>query len=275
MNMDNSPKVYEVRQSPGRGLGAFATKLIPRGTRILAEAPLLFTKINHYLKSDLEDTFNALTTEQKDQFWALHSGHGQDPERWPSQIHSGVSAHEAQRIREQHESRLAPEKSVLSVFMVNCMEMGNGAGVFAEAARFNHSCAPNANFSWNENIGQETIHATRDIEEGEVSLLSPLSQITFHCWPKIEGFLATNSLLHDGTKPTDLTVRKSFSAMLTRLAIRDFVAGTCRVTASLATATFAKSPSPSLRMTIFRRSQKQVRHGATGWWRLKRKAHRA
>lgn len=47
------------------------------------------------------------------------------------------------------------------------MEVGKGAGVFPLAARFNHSCSPNACFSWNAAIGRETIHAMCDIEPGK------------------------------------------------------------------------------------------------------------
>lgn len=47
------------------------------------------------------------------------------------------------------------------------MEKEGGAAVFPHAARFNHSCNPNACFSWNAAIQKETIHAMRDIEKDE------------------------------------------------------------------------------------------------------------
>lgn len=47
------------------------------------------------------------------------------------------------------------------------MEMGKGAGIFYDCARFNHSCSSNAYFSWNVRIGKETIHAIKDIKAGE------------------------------------------------------------------------------------------------------------
>lgn len=52
------------------------------------------------------------------------------------------------------------------------MEMGKGAAIFPHAARFNHGCNPNACFTWNEGVGKETIHAMRDIKEGEEITIS-------------------------------------------------------------------------------------------------------
>jgi hypothetical protein len=52
------------------------------------------------------------------------------------------------------------------------MEVGRGAGVFPHAARFNHHCNPNACFTYNTSIERETIHAMRDIKEGEEITIS-------------------------------------------------------------------------------------------------------
>lgn len=38
-------------------------------------------------------------------------------------------------------------------------------GLFLDAARFNHSCRPNGQKTWNANIGRPTVHAVRDIEQ--------------------------------------------------------------------------------------------------------------
>ena len=46
------------------------------------------------------------------------------------------------------------------------------SGIFEHASRFNHSCIPNAHFTWNPDIGQDgqgrlTVHAIRDIAFGD------------------------------------------------------------------------------------------------------------
>lgn len=79
---------------------------------------------------------------------------------------------ELQRIKEQHGARIAKDPSVVSIFQTNCMEMDDGAAVFPHAARFNHSCKPNANFSWNPNIEKETIHIINDVKKDEEITLS-------------------------------------------------------------------------------------------------------
>lgn len=164
-----APKLYDIRESPGKGLGSFATRDIPRGTRILSERPLLSIDKHPYLISDLEAAFAKLSQSDQKKFFGLHSNHGQDPKYYPSETYPSIPAREKRRIQEQHEARIGKEKSLLSIFQTNCMEKGEGAGVFYEAARFNHSCMPNAHFAWNADIGMETIHTTKDVEAGAVS----------------------------------------------------------------------------------------------------------
>lgn len=157
---------------PGKGVGCFALKPLRAGTRILAEDPLLIVPITDYVQADIQEAFDKLSPDQKELYFTLHSEHGQDPRAWPSQIHHTVTGRERQRIQEQHEARIGKEPSLISIFQTNCMEMGKGAAVFPCAARFNHSCNPNACFSWNSAIGKETIHIINDVKTGEQITLS-------------------------------------------------------------------------------------------------------
>ncbi|RMZ70357.1 SET domain-containing 5 [Pyrenophora seminiperda CCB06] len=154
---------YEVRKIPGKGYGCFALKPLLRGTRILAEDPLLIVPKANYMLCDIEKAFAELTPDQKKLYFSLHSGHGQDPKQWPSRIHESVEAKERQRIQEQHAARVGKEPTVISIFQINCMEMNRGAAVFPYSARFNHACNPKACFTWNSNIGKETIHIMNDV----------------------------------------------------------------------------------------------------------------
>lgn len=52
------------------------------------------------------------------------------------------------------------------------MECETGAAIFEIAARFNHSCIPNAFFSWNTIKHEERIYSSRAIEAGEEITLS-------------------------------------------------------------------------------------------------------
>jgi hypothetical protein len=125
-----------------------------------------------YLASDIESAFSKLSASDKELYFSLHSGHGQDPKTWPSRIHESVEPHERQRIQEQHKARVGKEASLISIFQINCMELDKGAAIFPHAARFNHACNPNATFSWNSAIGKETIHAMKDIKVGEEITIS-------------------------------------------------------------------------------------------------------
>jgi hypothetical protein len=144
---------YEIRAIPGKGYGCVSLKPIPRGTRILAEDPLLIVPVGDYMLSDVQKAFDSLTPSQQTLYYTLHSSHGQDPKKWPSRIHDS-------------------SPSLISIFQTNCMEMNAGAAVFPHAARFNHSCNPNACFSWNASIGKETIHVMSPIPAGEEITLS-------------------------------------------------------------------------------------------------------
>jgi hypothetical protein len=164
--------LYEVRSIPGKGYGCFATRTLKRGTRILADKPLLIVPVAEYYESDIKEPFSKLSKEEQALYFSLHSAHGQNPENWPKHIHPLVSSREKCRIEEQHNARVAKEPSLVSIFQTNCMELDGGAAIFPNAARFNHSCNPNACFTWNPAIGKETIHAMRDIEKDEEITLS-------------------------------------------------------------------------------------------------------
>jgi len=152
---------------PNKGYGCFAIKDLKRGTRILTDSPLLIVPIAHYLKSDVEEAAKKLSASERALYFSLASAHGQDKRKWPSRVHESVRGRELQRITEQHEARVSQSPSLVSIFQTNCMEMNNGAAVFPHAARFNHSCNPNANFTWNAAIGKETVHVINDVMAGD------------------------------------------------------------------------------------------------------------
>ena len=170
----------------------FATRPISAGTCILAESPMLVIPHGHYLKSDVEAAYSRLSVEQQGTYMTLASAHGQSSSLYPSQIHPAIPQREKQRIQEQHEARIAPSKSVLSIFMTNAMQWGSqgeGAAVFMTASRINHSCVPNAHFAWNQNLdggrGMETVYAVKDIAQGEEVTLTycdPLYDTAMRRW---------------------------------------------------------------------------------------------
>jgi hypothetical protein len=140
-----------VRPSEGKGLGVFATKLIPRGTQIIVEQPLISVAVPEMVAgqgfkimdmlSDLETEFQILSPEQQAEFLQLHDF------RFPS---------------EDKQSRL------LTIFRSNAYNTGDqNVGLFPKIARINHSCMPNSGNWWSEKQGRRVIYAAVDIQTDE------------------------------------------------------------------------------------------------------------
>ncbi|KAF6228968.1 hypothetical protein HO133_007081 [Letharia lupina] len=146
--------LYLIKASPGKGLGMFAAKDIRKGTRILAEKPFfslterpVVSWSDPYAPNDIFEAFDSLPASEKFKFMGLHC-----PER--------------------------PDCSLrFSIYEANCFEMGSGTCICLDAARINHSCIPNAHYSWNSSIERETVHAVKDISKGEEITVSYCSAI--------------------------------------------------------------------------------------------------
>ena len=142
-------KPYSINASLGKGLGMFAAANIRKGTRILEEKPFFslverpeLSEPDGYALDEIFEAFGRLSASDQDKYMSLHC-----PER--------------------------PNCSVLvSIYEANCYEMGSGACICLDASRINHSCIPNAHYSWNTNIERETLHAVKDIFKGEEITIS-------------------------------------------------------------------------------------------------------
>lgn len=141
--------LYIIKASPGKGLGMFAAVNIEKGTRILAEKPFFslverpeLSESDGYALDEISEAFGRLSVGDQDKYMSLHC-----PER--------------------------PDcNALVSIYEANCYEMGSGACICLDASRINHSCIPNAHFSWNTNIERETLHAVNDIFKGEEITIS-------------------------------------------------------------------------------------------------------
>ncbi|KAF2851069.1 hypothetical protein T440DRAFT_468189 [Plenodomus tracheiphilus IPT5] len=129
--MDN---LFTIRSSPGEGLGSFANSTILTGTLILRETPL-FNVPEPRNNSSVTTAFSRLTPAEQGTYLALHA---QNP-----------SAHD--------------NALVLDIFNSNAWQTGSRTSICPLAARFNHSCVPNAKFAWNPQLSQVTVHAVMDI----------------------------------------------------------------------------------------------------------------
>lgn len=141
----NIKEAYKICESPGRGMGFFANRLIKRGELIISEKPLVTLTNGFVIANTLEQRIEKLSQAEKDLFYSLSNS-------WPS---------------------ISPR--CMGIFKTNALPLGvdspTGA-IFPIIARSNHSCLPNANHYWNESKGLETIFALKDIENNEEITLS-------------------------------------------------------------------------------------------------------
>ncbi|KAI1663987.1 SET domain-containing protein [Pyrenophora tritici-repentis] len=131
--------IYTIRDSPGEGLGCFATTCISPGTLILSEAPL-FSVREPRTNSAVISAFAGLDHLQQELYLTLY----------------------AQKTTAEGDAR------VIDIFNSNAWQTGSCTSICPLAARFNHSCVPNASFAWNSRTSQITVHAIVAIPAGLV-----------------------------------------------------------------------------------------------------------
>lgn len=143
-NSTPQDKYLEVKSTPDRGLGVFATRKIKAGTLILSEQSLLS------LCKDEEDDHSAVERE----FMKLSRA---DQRKYP-------------KLFDAEKSRMP---RVASIYYSNCYNLDSlapdgkgGSAIGNLASRFNHSCIANAQFSYDFDHKQMMFYAIRDIPRG-------------------------------------------------------------------------------------------------------------
>lgn len=131
-----------------------ATTSIARGSLILSESPL-FTLEDHGKNAIMiASKLRALPREQQQVFFSLHNA-------WAQQI-----------------------SPLLGIVKTNSHALGvraTACGIFPECSRFNHSCVPNAAYSWDGIRSKENIYAVKDIAAGEQITVSYLGSKGNEC----------------------------------------------------------------------------------------------
>eukprot|EP00930_Biecheleria_cincta_P082535 TRINITY_DN72252_c0_g1_i1.p1 TRINITY_DN72252_c0_g1~~TRINITY_DN72252_c0_g1_i1.p1 ORF type:complete len:374 (+),score=53.42 TRINITY_DN72252_c0_g1_i1:53-1123(+) len=136
---------FRIVEVDGRGLGAIATKDFSPGELVLAERPIIGVRTNEggdAWEAELYREYDKLTVEEQAEVWKLHDVCVQKP-----------------------------EKSLEGIFFTNCISRGTGyrwdMGLMLKLSRFNHSCCPNLEQSWDEDAGQAHLVAAEPIKAGE------------------------------------------------------------------------------------------------------------
>jgi SET domain len=139
---------FELKPSPGKGWGAFATRRIERGAMVLKEKPLFVIRKPHeeITEEDVWTAFQQLVPGEKQQFLYLRDN-GSRPFTHMTQACAENSFAISNSIRPQ-----ANDPPIHGLFLLH--------------SRFNHSCIPNSKILI---TGEKIIasFATKDIVAGE------------------------------------------------------------------------------------------------------------
>ncbi|KAE9377885.1 TPR domain-containing protein, partial [Stipitochalara longipes BDJ] len=179
--------MYEIKSAGLKGLGVFAKAFIPRGTRILSESPLLAIRTGQNA-GDIYSASRILSLEEKSRFLQLSSHVTKELSilRWSQAAWYTLKYTLTSLFGRKGKVLIAwqnPKEHVmiLSIFRNNAFNLGSSSeyqqAVFPRISRINHSCVPNAQGNFHNELGRFNIHATRDIEVGEELTLNYLQEL--------------------------------------------------------------------------------------------------
>lgn len=165
--------MFAVRRAAAKGLGVFATRHIGRGTRVLAESPLL--SITTGKVADVLKAASSLGEDKLTRLLELSTNNSKKARR-ASLALSILPTLQARLTAKGHTS-LATNRRIINIFLNNNFALGDVAGtrsLFPTVARLNHACVPSTQGNFNTVLGQFTIHALRDIPMNEEITISYL-----------------------------------------------------------------------------------------------------
>ena len=120
-------------------------------------------------------TLNCLSTNQRALYEDLH--HVAPNDVLPCNIRLAISKREFESPK-----TMALLERLISIFYTNFFTIGYDeptiGGLFMTVARINHSCIPNAYWTYNEDLNHMTVQATQDIEEGAEITISYIPTAT-------------------------------------------------------------------------------------------------
>lgn len=178
--------MYEIRSSLNKGFGVFACQLIPRGTRIFSEAPLVALRPDQSHR-DLYSAFKVISAHRQRELLQLstHVTTGLSLSRWGEALWYSLrtiftDVHGGWRSPVQAGSgSLSEHVRILSVFRNNSFMVSTPhikQAVFPRISRLNHSCVPNAQGNFHPGLGKFNVHALKDIGDGEEVSISYLPE---------------------------------------------------------------------------------------------------
>ncbi|KAF8259758.1 hypothetical protein EI94DRAFT_1690349 [Lactarius quietus] len=131
------------------GNGAFASRDTQRGDMILSETPIFF------IRADVPEPLKHISVENAVRNLS------------PVHLAKFLSLHNS------HTECLCYPNPLLGIFSTNAYHFTrDDSGICLKSSRFNHSCSPNAKFSFNPTTGEIRIYALGTIPRGEEMFIS-------------------------------------------------------------------------------------------------------
>ncbi|QBZ65769.1 hypothetical protein PoMZ_12732 [Pyricularia oryzae] len=169
--------MYELRNSPGKGKGLFASASgVRQGDRIIAEAPILTVDLARFrlppaeLELHLEEKLQSLEADKRADFMSLSTNGADENNPLSSRFLTNALGTDEdddddrqgrrqrqrrwQQQQQQQENHQNPHRKAVPA-------------VFRNASRLNHSCVPNCHFSWDRVTRTCLVHAITDVSPGD------------------------------------------------------------------------------------------------------------
>ena len=152
---------YRIAESPGKGLGMFATRAIRKGELIHDERPIYVTSQSLQMSPDQADDANGtfyhnamsgLSSDAREAIMALSNSYP------TSSVHNLVGTLRTNYLQVDVTPVPDPDSGYLAVFPT--------------LSRANHSCSPSANYYFVFDTFSGQLYATRNIAEGEEITIS-------------------------------------------------------------------------------------------------------
>src|SRR5882757_9877490 len=179
--------MYEIRTAGLKGLGVFSKAFLPRGTRIFSEAPLLAIRSGQNA-GDIYSASRFLSPVDKGRLLGLSTHVTKELKimRWSQAAWYTLTNTVSEIFGRKGKGVIGwpnPKEhvTVLDIFRNNAFNLGPSSSfqqaVFPRISRINHSCVPNAQGNFHDEMGRFNVHATRDIEGGEEVTLNYLQEL--------------------------------------------------------------------------------------------------
>lgn len=203
-------QLFELRKTPHKGFGLFATAHIPLGTLIISEESLL--RITGEALHSVWGAYCRLNSSQKAAFDSLHGHEAEKLDFKKAARVFLIDPNDNSLDQEDIEELVVDQVRVMKIFSVNNFRLPpNDLGIFVMSSRLNHSCVPNVHHSYNPTLKRNTVFTVKDIQPGEELCITYIGgQGHYFVRPQriellrsIYGFRCDCSACADGTGSSD------------------------------------------------------------------------